>query len=336
LTLVWFQKQKINAVITYAGRAVQAAARYNPFHPVRDYLDSLRWDGTPRLDTWLIDYFHVEDSAYVRAISPRYLISGTARIYAPGCQVDHLLVLEGPQGKQKSKALQTLARRDEWFTDRLSELKTKDAAQETAGVWIIEFAEMVALVSASSSTAKAFITRRRDRIRLPYGKHMSSLLRQCIFAATINPPATGYFKDETGARRFWPVRCRGMVDLAGLERARDQLWAEAVHRYRAGEPWWLETPELEALATAEQAARYVVDVWEPNVREWLGDRIEVTVSEVLCALGFPHKTDWTQSLQNRVSKILTRLGFIRCRARDSTKASGREYRYRRDPQPEKN
>jgi hypothetical protein len=97
----------------------------------------------------------------------------------------------------------------------------------------------------------------------------------------------------------------------------------------------LEAPELEALATAEQAARFVVDAWEPEVREWLGDRIEVTVPEVLRALGFPHKADWTQSLQNRVSRILTRLGFNHCRARDSTKASGREYRYRRDPQPKK-
>ena len=111
---------------------------------------------------------------------------------------------------------------------------------------------MDALTKATSSAIKAFLTRRRDRFRPPYGKHTINLPRQCVFAATINPTAGGYLKDPTGARRFWPVACRGMIDRDGLEKVRDQLWAEAVHRFKAGAPWWLETPELEALATAEQ------------------------------------------------------------------------------------
>ena len=111
---------------------------------------------------------------------------------------------------------------------------------------------------------------------------LTTLPRQCVFAGTINPPAEGrYLKDPTGARRLWPVACRGMIDLAGLEAARDQLWAEAVHRFKAGEPWWLETPELEALATAEQEVRFVVDPWKDPIAEWLGDRTDVSVGEVL-------------------------------------------------------
>jgi predicted P-loop ATPase len=331
LSRVWFQNQNINPSSGDVGIAVQTAARHNQFHPVRDHFECLVWDGVPRLDTWLIKYFHAPKSDYIRAIGPRYLISAVARIYRPGCKVDHLIILEGPQGKQKSEALRTLAIRDEWFIDRLSHLASKDAALEIAGVLIAEIGEMDAILRAWSSTAKAFISRRHDRFRPPYGKHTVSLPRQLVFAATINPPAGGYLKDPTGARRFWPVACEGMVDCEGLEKACSQLWAEAVHRFKADEPWWLETPELEALAAAEQAARLVSDAWEPPIREWLGERDDVAIHEVLEALGFARE-DWTQSAHNRIAKILTRLGFTHCRPRTE---KGREYRYRKEPIPEK-
>ena len=145
----------INPAAGDVGRAVQAAARHNSFHPVRDYFEARAWDGMPRLDTWLIDYFHAEDSPYIRAIGPRYLISSVARIYQPGRKVDHMLVLEGPQGKQKSEALRTLAVSDDWFTDRLSHVASKDATQETAGVLIIEIAEMEALTRAAPSARQS-------------------------------------------------------------------------------------------------------------------------------------------------------------------------------------
>ena len=326
LARVWFQNQKISPSAGDVGRAVQAAARHNPFHPVRDYFESLVWDGVPRLDTWLVNYFHVEGSEYVRAIGPRYLMSAVARIYRPGCKVDHVLVLEGPQGRQKSEALRTLVKNDSWFTDRLSHVASKDAALEIAGVLIVEIAEMDALTKATSSAIKAFLTRRRDRFRPPYGKHTINLPRQCVFAATINPTAGGYLKDPTGARRFWPVACHGMIDCHGLEKVRDQLWAEAVHRFKAGAPWWLETPQLEALATVEQSARFVIDPWEERIREWLGDRNDINLSEVLeHGLGPEHQT---QSAQKRVVGILTRMGFAKHRPRTP---EGRKQRYQRDP-----
>jgi len=327
LARTWFQREKISPTLGDVGRAVQAAARYAVFHPVRDYFESLAWDGALRLPTWLQDYFHVEDSDYVRAIGPRYLISAVARIYRPGCQADHTLVLEGPQGKAKSKALCTLAIRDEWFTDRLSHVNSKDAAIEIAGVLIFEIPEMDALMRVTSSASKGFLTRRRDRFRPPYGKHVIVVSRQCVFAVTINPPVGGYLKDPTGARRFWPVTCRGTIDCDGLEAARDQLWAEAVHRFKAGEKWHLETEALEALATAEQAARYVVDAWDAPVREWIGDRDDVSLDEVLQGLGLSGLGQQTQAAQNRVQKILTSMGFRMCRPR----RDGRKRRYQRDP-----
>ena len=118
LTRTWFQREDIAAQQGDVGRAVQAAARANVFHPVRDFFDALVWDGTTRLDTWLPTYLHADNTEYARAVGPRFLISAVARIYEPGCKVDHVLVLEGPQGKQKSEALRTLAIRDGWFTDR--------------------------------------------------------------------------------------------------------------------------------------------------------------------------------------------------------------------------
>jgi predicted P-loop ATPase len=332
LTRVWFQSTpRLNPSLGDVGRAVQAAARSNAFHPVVAYFDALAWDGVPRLDVWLATYFHTDDTAYVRAIGPRYLISAVARIFRPGCQVDHTLVLEGPQGKMKSEALRTLAINDAWFTDRLSHLASKDAAQELSGVLIVEIAELDALTKASSSTMKSFLTRRRDRFRAPYGKHVSTLQRQCVFAGTINPPVGGYLRDPTGARRLWPIVCRGTIDRDAIERDRDQLWAEAVHRFKAGERWWLETAKLEALATAEQAARFVVDPWEEQIREWLGDdKHDVAIEEVLGrALGFK-SGQWTQANMNRTAKILTHLGFKLVKARRPD--GGRQKRYRCDPE----
>jgi predicted P-loop ATPase len=316
------------------GRAVQAAARHQSFHPVRDYLGQLVWDGKPRLDRWLETYFHAEDhakdSAYLRAVGPRWLISAVARIRNPGCKVDHILVLEGDQGLQKTEALRALAVNKEWFAERLSHLNSKDAAQEMAGVWIIEVSEMDRITRASAATAKSFLSRPNDRYRPPHGKHIIDRPRQCVFAGTINPLAGGYLKDPTGARRFWPVACRGRIDRNGLEADRDQLWAEAVQRYDADAPWWLETPELEALATVEQDARFETDIWEEPIREWIA-RIDlkagIAIPEVFRALGLAPE-QCTQMAMNRVSRILTKLEIDdRHRPRTPDALGGRQRRY---------
>src|SRR5262249_22025782 len=132
-----------------------------------------------------------------------------------------------------------------------------DASIETAGVFIFEIAELEGLLRATASAQKSFISRRYDRYRPPWSKYPINVPRQCVFAGTINPPADGcYLRDPTGARRFWPLACIGTIDIDGVREARDQLWAEAVHLFKADHPWWLETSELEALATAEQAARF--------------------------------------------------------------------------------
>ncbi len=322
LVRVWFQNEDIAANQSDVGRAVQAAARSNCFHPVREYFDTLVWDGKPRIDTWLSDYLHADDTLYSRAVGPRFLISAVARIYKPGAKVDHVLVLEGPQGKQKSEALRTLAVNDAWFTDRLSHVSSKDAAQETAGIWLIEIAEMEALFRASTSSIKSFITRRSDRYRPPFGKHPINRPRQCVFAGSINPVVGGYLRDPTGSRRIWPVACPDMIETEALAHDRDQIWVEAIIRYKAGAPWWLETPELEA--TAEQATRFKSDVWKEPVVKWLGRRKDISVAEVLEHALELAPRDQTRSAQMRVADILTSLGFVKHRAR---KGNARENRY---------
>lgn len=344
LVAEWIQRQGIMAPASVAGQAVETVARDRLFHPVREYLDSLPWDGTPRIGTWLSVYLGAADTPYIRAVGPRWLISAVARIYIPGTQADCALILEGPQGIRKSSALRILAQ--PWFTDRLSDLGSKDAAMETKGVWIIEIAELDTMSRAEVGTIKAFITRTCDRFRPPYGKRLVDLPRQCVFAGSVNPEG-GYLKDATGGRRFWPVVC-GAIDTIALERDRDQLWAEARDRFRAGDPWWLDSRDLEALATEQQADRYQGDAWDEPIRlyldhttDWLengyGEKRpyrqprsqpldDVSVAEIMeKALGM-EKGRWTQADQNRVARSLVSMGFEQYRARVGGQ---RERRYRR-------
>jgi predicted P-loop ATPase len=344
LVAEWLQHQSIMVPASIAGQAVETVARDHLFHPVQEYLDDLVWDGLARLDGWLITYLGAVDTLYVRAIGSRWLISAVARIYVPGCQADCALILEGPQGIRKSSALAVLAR--PWFTDRLSDLGSKDAALETRGVWIIELAELDTMSRAEVGTIKAFMSRRQDRYRPPYGKRPVDLPRQCVFAGSINPEG-GYLKDATGGRRFWPVVC-GTIDLDALKRDRDQLWAEARDRFRRHEPWWLETRELDSLAAEQQAERYQGDAWDDPIRAYLSHEIEwlengyneqrpfrrprteplddVSVGEVLEQALRIERGRWSQADQNRVVRCLVSMGFKQYR---TNRDQGRERRYRR-------
>jgi predicted P-loop ATPase len=329
LARIWFQDAKIKPTLGDVGRAVQLVARDHPYHPVRDYLDASRWDGVVRADTWLIDFFGAPDTAYVRAISPRWLISAVARVFQPGCQVDHVLTLEGPQGRRSSTALRVLAG-DEWFSDDLSEITSKDAKIETIGAWIFELPELDVLLRTRVSAIKGFLTRRWERFRFPHATHTSRLPRQCVFAATVNPPADGrYLKDQTGNRRWWPVHTIN-IDIEGLKRVRDNLWAEALFRYRRGDKWHLETPELEALAVTEQALRTVVcHEWLPEIREYLEtlNADSVTVWAVLSGVfGISREeAEKRHTPINDVAKILKNLGWHRRRSRNRDERENRYY-----------
>ena len=280
--------------------SVEIIARKNCFHAVRQFLDGLAWDGTERLPTWLELYLGAESSSYMARVGVWWLISAVARIYRPGCQVDHVLVLEGPQGARKSSALQALG--GDWFSDSPIDLDSKDAFISLRGQWILELSELDSLSRAESARVKSFLTSRVDVYRPPYGKALVEQPRQCVFAGSTNE--AGYLKDTTGNRRFWPLRC-GTIDLEALTRDREQLWAEAVHRFRAGERWWPEGEAEVSMCAEEQNARLAVDPWTDDVLKWIDGRIgRFTTTDILTeGLGFESRqvNRWHQT---RVGKIL--------------------------------
>jgi predicted P-loop ATPase len=302
LLVDWLQHHGLRIGFADANAAVETVARDRCYHPVRQYLDSLVWDGISRIDHWLTLYVSADASDLTRAIAARWLISAVARIYEPGCQADHVIILEALQGEGKTTALHILG--EPFYTDDIPELGTKDASLSTAGVWIIELSELDAMTRAEVSKVKSFVSRRTDRFRPPFGRRVVEAPRQCVFAGSVNHQQ--YLKDESGGRRFWPVKC-GRIDLDSLRRDRDQLWAEAVVRYRRKEPWWLDTKELIEAVSREQEDRYLADPWESVIAEWLDGRDEVTTAKVL-EQALNKKTDqWTRADETRVGVILRRL-----------------------------
>ena len=320
LTADWLQHNGIYVSVETAGSAVQTVARDRGFHPVRQKLDSLKWDGTRRIDDWLILYLGADSNEYTCAIGARWLISAVARIYEPGCKADCALILEGDQGLMKSTALKKLA--EPWFTDEIAELGSKDAAMQTRGVWIIEIAELDSMSRADVSKVKGFISRTADRFRPPYGKRLIESPRQCVFAGSVNHST--YLRDETGGRRFWPVACT-RIFIDDVARDRDQLWAEAVARYRIGERWWLDTAELTLAAEQEQADRYEGDAWEGPISTWIEGQASVSTEDILMTCLEKAKGTWTSFDKTRVARCLRALGWERYKAGPRT---SREWRYR--------
>ena len=305
----WLQGLGLTPSKEEAHAALCEAAEEHAYDPLVDYLDGLVWDARPRLDMWLVDLFGVKDTPYARTTGAKWLIGAAARAFDPGCKVDYMLVLEGPQDIGKSTAIRELAS-PAWFTEITADLRDhKKFVEQIMGKWIIEFAELASLKS-DVETLKATITMQIDRVRLSYARTVGNYPRRCIFAATVNPRAEGaYLTDETGNKRFWPVRCT-VIDMPRLKVERDQLWAEAVHRYRAGERWWLEGDER-AAAVKQQAARVAVSPWE----EYLGQSSRLdnqdywTSTELLSQLGIPIERQ-DQKAKNEVARIMAKLGWV--------------------------
>jgi predicted P-loop ATPase len=321
LAAEWLQRQGILVSVEVASQAAQTAARDRAFHPVKAYLQGLRWDGVERVDRWLSTYLGAADTEYSRAVGSRWLISAVARIFRPGVKADCCVILEGQQGIRKSTALRILA--GEYFTDELADLGSKDAAMQTRGVWIIELSELDSLSHADVARIKAFMSRTTDRFRPPYGMRLVESPRQCVFAGTVNHGS--YLRDETGGRRFWPVVC-GRIDADALAGDRDQLWAEAKERFKSGQVWWLETPDLVQMASDQQDARYEGDLWEEVLGPWLENKQNTSISEVLEKGINKPLAQWTQTDKIRAARCLRAQGWTRYRERQGSRL---EWRYRK-------
>jgi predicted P-loop ATPase len=290
-----------------AHQAVDALASVHAFHPVRNYLAGLNWDSTLRLDFWLSDYLGAERTEYTAQIGAMFLIGMVARIFNPGCKQDYMLILEGEQGTLKSTACAVLG--GDWFSDNLPDISEgKDVSQHLRNKWLIEVSEMHAMSRAETTLLKAFVTRQVERFRPSYGRKEVIEPRQCVFIGTTN--RTVYLKDETGGRRFWPARV-GVIDINALKQNRDQLFAEAVHRFRAGAQWWPDRTFEVAHIIPQQSARYEADAWEEIIREYLQTKNKVIISQVAReGLGIETQRLGTAD-QRRIAAALERQGWRR-------------------------
>ncbi len=301
--------------------AVFLVADRNRYHEVRDYLAKLQWDGVSRLRSWLTRYLLVPDSEYVQLAGFKWLLGAVGRVMKPGCKMDNVLILEGVQDAGKSAAFRTLFGQ-QWFTDANIVIGDKDAFAVMAGKWVIELAELDALSKSDSSNAKRFFTTAVDTYRPPYAKRAIDVPRQSVFAGTVNFDT--YLKDESGNRRYWPVKAGAPLDLKGLAADRDQIWAEAYKTYCEWDaanaeadgllptPWQV-LPAEKPLFSAEQEARYEGDIYETMIARHIAMLSKVTMEDILGDCLKLEIAKWTPAEQRRIGKAMKSLGWIRKR-----------------------
>ena len=298
--------------------AALVLAKRKPFHPVRNYIKSLEWDGKPRLDTWLCHYAGAEANDYVRTVGKKVLVAALARIFNPGCKFDYVLVLEGKQGVGKSTLCEILG--GEWFGDITLDTHNKDTIDAMRGKWIIEASEMEVSRRSETQALKAFITRRVDRVRLAYAKAAKDFPRQCIFIGTTNPESeAGYLKDTTGNRRFWPVHVP-LVKMTELAHDVDQLWAEAYECFKNGEELYITDLDISNYAQEEANKRRLSDPWLDIISEFIALPVLDTKNKSVERFSVTAKEIWEDGLggiakqfsrreQVRINQCLSQLGW---------------------------
>ena len=304
------RQQMIADVLTYVTRQKLPAV-----HPVREYLEDLRWDGEARVRMLLPRYAGTDDTELARVLSLRFLVACVARAMQPGCKSDCVLVLAGAQGIGKSTFFRTLCGA-EWFRDDAIDLRSKDAMLSIQGCWLFELAELSSTRTRDSETVKAFLSRAVDSYRPPYARCLVTVPRSSIFVASTNEAS--FLRDPTGARRFWPIKCK-RPDLEALEKDRDQLWAEAVHLYESGQQWHL-TDREEALLREAQTQYQAEDPWMQPLAEWLAAPANAepdgyTVAQLLSVALKKEKAQHTKYDEMRVATCLTALGYEKVRRR---------------------
>jgi len=258
--------------------AIDIAGRRNGFHPVREYLDRLAWDGEPRVERLFIDYLGAPDDIYSRSVGRMMMIAAVTRVMEPGHKFDFSVILEGLQGKRKSTFIEILAKN--WFTTLDGDFEdSKSMVELMQGAWILEIPELSGFAKADVRHIKAFVSRTTDKVRLAYARRAQEFPRQCVFIGSTNDDV--YLKDDTGGRRWWPIRCTvEQIDTDGLQANVDQMWAEAATLYREMRaakprgtlPLYLADDEARTIAERLQESRKVEsteDALAGEIAEWL-------------------------------------------------------------------
>lgn len=306
---------------------VEAVARRHKFHPVRDYLNGLAWDGEERIPHLFPKHFGTPDDEYHQRVAVIFMISAAARILRPGCKVDTMLVLEGGQGLGKTSVTQLLFGGDRWYMDAQRSPAEKDFYQDLQGKWGVEIGEMTSFSKAEANKVKQTLSATSDTYRPSYGRYSRTFPRQCVFVGTTNE--CEWQRDHTGGRRYLPVAVE-RVDIADIAQMRDQLWAEAVARLARGEEWWT----MPQKAKEQQADRFIEDPWAQPILVWLsglsrgdsyvglqfaqirepskggqGEVVEVSVADVMARALHIDTGRMDRVGQMRVAAILTHMGW---------------------------
>lgn len=291
-----------------AADGIEAAARANSFNPVQDYLKSLVWDGTPRIDNWLFDYLGIAKTEYTWRVARWFLIGMVARAMRPGIKFDYALVLEGEQGRMKSSALRALG--GEWYGDTDLDLHNKDSMSAIRGKWLYEISELGALARSEASKQKSFLSRQIDEFRPVYGRREIRSPRQVVFAGTTNE--SGWNKDATGGRRFWPVECMIEVNHIGITEARNQLFAEAMVAFSAAERFWPTSEEQAKIFDPVQVKRVAPDAILDLLHDWVNEQtrpFSMADAAIECLKLDAGKI--TRDIQTRIGIALKKLGCSR-------------------------
>lgn len=294
--------------------AVAVLADGNRVHPVREWLAGLVWDGTPRLEHWLVDFVGADDSEYVRLVSKWWPMGAVQRVLRPGCKFDYSLVLEGEQGKKKSSAFDVLG--GAWFGDTDLDFSNKDSMLALQGKLIYEIPELGALARSDERRQKSFLSRRFDEFRPPYGRGFVKVPRQMVFCGTTNE--WEWNKDPTGGRRFWPVACKAEeIDIVGLADVREQLFAEAYALVLAGERYWPTAEEQKRLFDPEQLKVEQPDALVDALHDWVYARTGLFSLADAAMDGLKmDASKLTRDLQTRMGIALRKLGCSRVERRN--------------------
>lgn len=290
--------------------AVLQVAHERPFHPVRDYLNELAWDGVERADFVADEILGLERTPYATAVLRKFLIGAVARALRPGCKVDTSTILVGPQGVGKSRFWQTLAGEGH-FCDTPVTIGNRDSLLVLHSSWVHEWAELETMLRARDAAAvKSFLSSGEDIFRAPYDRAARHYLRSCVIVGSTNQEQ--FLADETGNRRFWTLRVTRRIDVERLATWRDQLWAEAVHRFRAGESWWLDDDQERLLRRVQERHQFR-DPWAEVVVPWAtgeaaNGRLVVASRALEEALRLP-ASQWTRAAEMRIASLLRASGF---------------------------
>lgn len=265
------QLYRIEVSTSFMAGCISEVALKNHFHPIKERLNELTWDGKKRAETLWIDYLGVPDDSYSRETAKIFLAGVVKRVFEPGCKWDYMPILSGKQGIRKSTFWKTLALKEEWFVDNVDVHDQKATIEKIQGAWIVEFQELQGFTKADHRVIKSFITNTNDSMRMAYGRNKKDLPRKVVFVGSDN--MTQNLSDPTGARRFWPLECElKSIDIDRLKKNVDQIWAEACVLYKQGLPLHLSS-KVEKIAAKRQEESTIDDSMTGEIEEWLNQKV---------------------------------------------------------------